>query len=118
MEQHATELAAAAVRLHEAEEKSSARLTQAATSIKVAESKKAEAIAALNRVVQQASAERQAASAEAAERHAQFKEALARETSHRRFVERELSETRAAAEEERRRWSRRWRLRHSMLAIS
>ncbi len=103
VEQHATELAAAAARLHEAEEKSSARLTQAATSIKVAECKKVEAIAALNRVVQQASAERQAASAEAAERHAQFNEALARETSHRRFVERELSETRAAAEEERRR---------------
>jgi PAS domain S-box-containing protein len=103
VEQHATELAAAAARLHEAEEKSSARLTQAATSIKIAESKKVEATAALNRVVQQASAERQAASAEAAERHAQFKEALARETSHRRFVERELSESRAAAEEERRR---------------
>lgn len=103
LEQHAADLAAAAARLHEAEEKSSARLTQAAMSIKVAESKKVEAVAALNRVVQQASAERQAASAEAAERQSQFKEALARETSHRRFIERELSETRAAAEEERRR---------------
>jgi PAS domain S-box-containing protein len=104
LEQHAAEMAAATQRLQEAEEKSSARLAQAANAIKVAESKKGEAIAALNRVVQQAAAERQAASAEAAERQAQFKETLAREAAHRHFVEHELAETRATAEEERRRF--------------
>jgi PAS domain S-box-containing protein len=48
--------------------------------------------------VQQATAERQAAAADAAEQHAQFHAALTREVSQREVAERTLIETRSAAE--------------------
>jgi PAS domain S-box-containing protein len=99
---HESEIAAATARLAESEERAAARWAQADTAIKVAESKRAEAIAALNRVVQQATAERQAAAAEAAERHAHFNAELTREVTRRDAIERELIETRTAAE-----WARR-----------
>jgi PAS domain S-box-containing protein len=105
IESHVAEIDRMAARLADNEERSSSRLAQAATAIKVAESKRAEAIAALNRVVQQATAERQAASTEAAERQAQFKADLAREAAQRNAVERELTESRTMAAAAERRYA-------------
>jgi len=95
---HTTEMTAAGLRLAETQERSDARLAQAATAIKVAESKRAETAAALNRVVQQAAAERQAASAELSERQANFRTELAQQVAQRHAIEQELTAARAGFE--------------------
>jgi len=69
--------------------------------IKVAESKRAEALAALDRVVRQATAERQAASEDARQRHAKFEASLREEVERRLAVEKDLYNTRMASEEAR-----------------
>jgi hypothetical protein len=100
-DRHAVETREAAARFAEAQEKSEIRLAQADTAIKVAESKRTEAIAALDRVVRQATAERQAASQESRQRQANFEASLRQEMERRQSVEKDLYHTRMAAEEAR-----------------
>jgi len=98
---HELETGEAATRFAEAQERSDIRLAQADTAIKVAESKRAEALAALDRVVRQATAERQAAAEDARQRHAKFDLSLREEVERRLSVEKDLYDTRMASEEAR-----------------
>ena len=98
---HESETSEAAARFVEAQEKSEIRLGQADTAIKVAESKRAEALAALDRVVRQATAERHAASEDTRQRQAKFEVSLREEVERRLVVERDLYDTRMAFEEAR-----------------
>ena len=100
-DRHAIEAREAAARFAEARDKSELRLAQADSAIKVAESKRAEALASLDRVVRQSTAERQAASEEVRQRQAHFDATLRQEMERRQSVEKDLYHTRTSFEEAR-----------------
>jgi hypothetical protein len=100
-ERHSLEVSEAAAHLAENQRKADSRLAQADTAIKVAESKRAESLAALDRVVRQASAERQAASADARQRQMNFDGSLREEIGRRQAIEKDLYAARIGAEEAR-----------------
>ncbi len=100
-ERHSLEMSEAAAHLAENQRKADSRLAQADTAIKVAESKRAESLAALDRVVRQASAERQAASADARQRQMNFDGSLREEIGRRQAIEKDLYAARIGAEEAR-----------------
>jgi hypothetical protein len=100
-DRHARETKEAAARLADVHEKYEVRLTQADTAIKVAESKRAEALASLDRVARQSTAERQAANEESRQRQAKFDASFRQEAERRQQVEKDLYHTRMAFEEAR-----------------
>jgi hypothetical protein len=100
-ERHSLEMSEAAAHLAENQRKADSRLAQADTAIKVAESKRAESLAALDRVVRQASAERQAASIDARQRQMNFDGSLREEIGRRQAIEKDLYAARIGAEEAR-----------------